>query len=214
MGVLFLDEMPEYATSVLESLRQPLEDGITTIARVKARVAYPSRFMLVASMNPCPCGYFGSTVRHCRCGSHEIRKYQNRVSGPLLDRIDLQVEIDAVPVEEIARPTSQEDSATVRERVQKARQIQQQRFQGQKNRTNAGLSGREIEKSALLSQEAVSILRQAASRFTLSMRAYTRLVRVARTIADLAGEEQVGVQAMAEAVQFRMMDAKYWGGHE
>ncbi len=213
-GVLFLDEMPEYPRSVLESLRQPLEDGITTIARVKARVAYPSRFMLVASMNPCPCGYFGSTARHCRCGSHEIRKYQNRVSGPLLDRIDLQVEIDAVPVEEIARPASQEDSATVRERVQKARQIQQQRFQGQKNRTNAGLSGREIEKSALLSQEAVSILRQAASRFTLSMRAYTRLVRVARTIADLAEEEQVGVQAMAEAVQFRMMDAKYWGGHE
>jgi magnesium chelatase family protein len=211
-GVLFLDEMPEYPRSVLESLRQPLEDGVTTISRVKAHAAYPSRFMLVASMNPCPCGFYGSQTRPCRCGSHEIRKYLNRVSGPLLDRIDLQVEIDAVPVEDIAQAEPGESSAAVRERVRRARAIQQARYQGQPNRTNAAIAGKAPEKAAHLAPEAVSILQQAVKRYTLSMRAYTRLIRVARTIADLAGEEQVGMSAMAEAIQFRMMDGKYWGG--
>lgn len=211
-GVLFLDEMPEYPRSVLESLRQPLEDGVTTISRVKAHAAYPSRFMLVASMNPCPCGFYGSQTRPCRCGSHEIRKYLNRVSGPLLDRIDLQVEIDAVPVEDIAQAEPGESSAIVRERVRRARAIQQARYQGQPNRTNAAIAGKAPEKAARLAPEAVSILQQAVKRYTLSMRAYTRLIRVARTIADLAGEEQVGMNAMAEAIQFRMMDGKYWGG--
>ncbi len=210
-GVLFLDEMPEYPRSVLESLRQPLEDGVTTISRVKAHAAYPSRFMLVASMNPCPCGFYGSKVRPCRCGSHEIRKYLNRVSGPLLDRIDLQVEIDAVPVEDITQSGAEESSATVRERVRQARMIQQARYQGKPHRTNATITGKDPEKAALLTAEAVNILQQAVRRYTLSMRAYTRLIRVARTIADLAGEEQVGINAMAEAIQFRMMDGKYWG---
>lgn len=211
-GVLFLDEMPEYPRSVLESLRQPLEDGVTTISRVKAHAAYPSRFMLVASMNPCPCGFYGSQTRPCRCGSHEIRKYLSRVSGPLLDRIDLQVEIDAVPVEEIAQREPQEGSAAVRERVRQARAIQHQRYRGKAALTNAAITGKEPEKLALLRAEAVSILQQAAKRYTLSMRAYMRLIRVARTIADLAGEEQVGMNTMAEAIQFRMMDGKYWGG--
>ena len=210
-GVLFLDEMPEYPRSVLESLRQPLEDGVTTISRVKAHAAYPSRFMLVASMNPCPCGFYGSKVRPCRCGSHEIRKYLNRVSGPLLDRIDLQVEIDAVPVEDITQSGAEESSATVRERVRQARMIQQARYQGKPHRTNATITGKDPEKAALLTAEAVNILQQAVRRYTLSMRAYTRLIRVARTIADLAGEDQVGINAMAEAIQFRMMDGKYWG---
>lgn len=210
-GVLFLDEMPEYPRSVLEALRQPLEDGVTTISRVKAHAVYPSRFMLVASMNPCPCGYFGSRTRPCRCGSYEIKKYLNRVSGPLLDRIDLQVEIDAVPVEDIAQGGPRESSAEVRRRVKLARDIQRQRCRGKAARTNAAISGKDPEKAALLTPEAVGILRKAVSRYTLSMRAYTRLIRVARTIADLAGEEQAGISAMAEAIQFRMMDGKYWG---
>ncbi len=163
-------------------------------------------------MNPCPCGFYGSQTRPCRCGSHEIRKYLSRVSGPLLDRIDLQVEIDAVPVEEIAQREPQEGSAAVRERVRQARAIQHQRYRGKAALTNAAITGKEPEKLALLRAEAVSILQQAAKRYTLSMRAYMRLIRVARTIADLAGEEQVGMNTMAEAIQFRMMDGKYWGG--
>ena len=211
-GCLFLDEMPEYSRHVLESLRQPLEDGVTTISRVKAHTQYPSRFMLVASMNPCPCGFFGSQVRPCRCGSHEIRKYLNRVSGPLLDRIDLQVEIDAVPVEEITQPGPQEESAQVRRRVRLARNIQQERFRDTSIRTNAGITGKEPEKQALLTPEAIQVLQMAVKRYSLSMRAYVRLIRVSRTIADLAGEEKVPLEAMAEAIQFRMVDAKYWGG--
>ena len=210
-GVLFLDEMPEYPRSVLEALRQPLEDGVAHVSRVKAHAAYPSRFMLVASMNPCPCGYFGSQTHPCRCGSHEIRKYLSRVSGPLLDRIDLQVEIDAVPAEDIAQSSPRESSAAVRERVRRARAIQLRRWQGKGSRVNAAIPGNDPEKAALLSPEAVRVLRQAVSRYALSMRAYTRLIRVARTIADLAEEEQVGISAMAEAVQFRMADGKYWG---
>lgn len=204
--------MPEYSRHVLESLRQPLEDGVTTISRVKAHTQYPSRFMLVASMNPCPCGFFGSQVRPCRCGSHEIRKYLNRVSGPLLDRIDLQVEIDAVPVEEITQPGPQEESAQVRRRVRLARNIQQERFRDTSIRTNAGITGKEPEKQALLTPEAIQVLQMAVKRYALSMRAYIRLIRVSRTIADLAGEEKVPLEAMAEAIQFRMVDAKYWGG--
>jgi len=211
-GCLFLDEMPEYSRQVLEALRQPLEDGVTTISRVKAHTQYPSRFMLVASMNPCPCGFFGSQVRPCRCGSHQIRKYLNRVSGPLLDRIDLQVEIDALPVSDIARDTPQEESDKVRARVRKAREIQRARFKGSAVSTNAGIGGKTPEKQALLQPEAGQLLQKAVERYALSMRAYVRLIRVARTIADLAGEEQVALPAMAEAIQFRMADAKYWGG--
>jgi magnesium chelatase family protein len=171
-GVLFLDEMPEYPRSVLEALRQPLEDGFITVSRVKAHTQYLSRIMLVASMNPCPCGYYGSKTRHCRCGSHEIKRYLDRISGPLLDRIDLQVEVDMVPVEDIVRESEQESSAQVRSRVRMARQMQLERFQG---------------------------------------RAYTRLIKVARTIADLQGEATVELPAMAEAIQFRIIDGKYWG---
>lgn len=213
-GVLFLDEMPEYPRSVLESLRQPLEDGFITVSRVKAHSQYLSRLMLVASMNPCPCGYYGSRVKACRCGSHEIKRYLERVSGPLLDRIDLQVEVDAVPVEDIVNSGEQESSQTVQLRVSEARKRQTARFEGTGIRTNAQMNGKNMESQALVSKEALSLLQTAVKKYGLSMRAYTRLIKVARTIADLAGDREVGLPAMAEAIQFRMIDGKYWGNGE
>ena len=210
-GVLFLDEMPEYPRSVLEALRQPLEDGFITVSRVKAHTQYLSRIMLVASMNPCPCGYYGSKTRHCRCGSHEIKRYLDRISGPLLDRIDLQVEVDMVPVEDIVRESEQESSAQVRSRVRMARQMQLKRFQGSGLRCNAQLTGKNMEDKAQLSSDARTLLQNAVRKYSLSMRAYTRLIKVARTIADLQGEATVELPAMAEAIQFRIIDGKYWG---
>lgn len=213
-GVLFLDEMPEYPRSVLESLRQPLEDGFITVSRVKAHTQYLSRMMLVASMNPCPCGYYGSRVKPCRCGSHEIKRYLERVSGPLLDRIDLQVEVDAVPVEDIVNTGEEESSAVVQLRVNEARRRQSARYAGTNIRTNAQMSGKNMEEMALATKEALTLLQNAVKKYGLSMRAYTRLIKVARTIADLAGEKEVGLPAMAEAIQFRMIDGKYWGATE
>lgn len=210
-GVLFLDEMPEYPRSLLESLRQPLEDGTVTVSRVRARSEYLSRFMLVASMNPCPCGYYGSRVKPCRCGSHEIRKYLDRISGPLLDRIDLQVEVDNVPIEDITAPAQSENSLTVRQRVSRAREKQHARFQGTSIRCNAQMDTKQIESLAQVTPEALKLLQSAMQRFGFSMRAYGRLIKVARTIADLRHEERIDAASMAEAVQFRMIDAKYWG---
>lgn len=210
-GVLFLDEMPEYPRQVLESLRQPLEDGVTTVSRVRAHSRYLSRCMLVASMNPCPCGYYGSRSKKCRCGSHEIKRYLDRVSGPLLDRIDIQVEVDAVPVEELSAPAQGESSALVRERVVAARHRQLKRFEGTGIRSNAQMEGRHIEQLAQVSEDAMALLHRAMKQRHLSMRAYNRIIKVARTIADLAAEEEAGVAAMAEAIQYRLIDSKYWG---
>lgn len=210
-GVLFLDEMPEYPRTVLESLRQPLEDGVITISRVKAHTQYLSRMMLVASMNPCPCGYFGSQTRHCRCGSHDIKRYLDKVSGPLLDRIDLQVEVDVVPVEDIVNPEETESSAQVRARVIMARAMQAERFMGSEIRCNAQMGGKDMESLARVTPQALTLLQSAVKKYGLSMRAYTRLIKVARTIADLAYEGTVELPAMAEAIQFRMIDGKYWG---
>ena len=210
-GVLFLDEMPEYPRRVLEALRQPLEDGVANVSRVKAHTQYLSKCMLVASMNPCPCGYYGSRVRACRCGSHEIRKYLDRISGPLLDRIDIQVEVDAVPPEEIAEMAQEESSAVVRARVEKARGIQLNRFADENIRCNAQMNNRQMENYINIEKQAESFLLSAMQKYGLSMRAYGRIRKVARTIADLRSSETVGLADVAEAVQFRMIDAKYWG---
>lgn len=210
-GVLFLDEMPEYGRSVLEALRQPLEDGVTTVSRVRARMQYLSNCMLVASMNPCPCGYYGSRIKSCRCGSHEIRRYLDRISGPLLDRIDMQVEVDAVPVEEISGKSKAENSADVRGRVIKARQVQLKRFDKTKIRSNCQMDNRQIEELAQVSPEAMALLHRVMKQKGFSMRAYSRLIKVARTIADLGAEATVELPAMAEAIQYRCIDAKYWG---
>ena len=209
-GVLFLDEFPEFSKDVLESLRQPLEDGVVTITRASAKATYPADFMLIAAMNPCPCGYYGSTVRQCRCGSHEIRKYLDRVSGPLLDRIDIHIEVDAVPIEEITDQKTGESSKVVRERVENARRLQQKRFASAGIACNAQMNNKHVEELAALSDPAKALLARAVERYALSMRGYTRLIKVARTIADLRGEADISAPAMAEAIQYRMLDAKYW----
>lgn len=209
-GVLFLDELPEYTRTALEALRQPLEDGVCTVTRVRAHTQYLSRCMLVASMNPCPCGYYGSAVRQCRCGSHEIKRYLDRISGPLLDRIDLHVEVDAVPLEEIAEGKKGEDSATVRQRVEAARQIQLKRFKTAGITCNAQMNNKHIEEFAMVTPQANGILSKAMEKYSLSMRGYMRLIKVARTVADLRGEETISVPSMAEAIQYRALDTKYW----
>lgn len=209
-GVLYLDEMPEYPRKVLDALRQPLEDGVASISRVKAHVNYLSKCMMVASMNPCPCGYYGSTNRECRCGSHEIRKYLDRISGPLLDRIDIQIEVDAVPIEEVMTKEKAESSRDVRVRVEKARQIQLARFKGSAVHCNSQMSSTQIENMIKTSQEASKFLQMAMKKYALSMRAYSRILKVAQTICDLKEQEIIDLPAISEAVQFRLIDNKYW----
>lgn len=211
-GVLFLDELPEYAPNVLEALRQPLEDGVASVSRVRARAQYLSRCMLVAGMNPCPCGYYGSRIRQCHCGEFAIRRYLSRISGPLLDRIDLQVEVDAVPVSEINESALAESSAAVRARVQKARDRQLKRLSPHHLHCNAQMDGSALKELCPLSSQAQALLTRAVEKMGVSMRGYTRIIKVARTIADLAGEEAISPVHIAEAVQYRALDSKYWGG--
>ena len=209
-GILFLDELPEFSRPALEALRQPLEDGVVSVTRVHNQAQYQSSFMLVASMNPCPCGYFGSKTKQCRCNQHEIRRYLDRVSGPLLDRIDIQIEVDAVPVKEINQGRPAESSAEVRKRVTKARELQQERYRGDGIYCNAQLTSALQKKYCQLDANATQILHMAVDRMGMSMRAYGRVLKVARTVADLAGEENISAAHVAEAIQFRELDGKYW----
>lgn len=209
-GVLFLDELPEFSRNALEALRQPLEDGVVSVTRVQNQAQYQSSFMLVASMNPCPCGFYGSKQRACRCSQHEIRRYLDRVSGPLLDRIDIQIEVDAVPVKEINQQKPAESSAEVARRVRQAREIQQQRYRLDGIHCNAQLDARLSKRYCALSPEATQVLHMAVDRMGMSMRAYGRVLKVARTIADLAGAEQIETAHVAEAIQYRELDGKYW----
>ncbi len=205
-GVLFLDEFPEFAAQVLDSLRQPMETGETVIARANHRITYPSRFQLVAAMNPCWCGHAGEPGYACRQGPNCAERYQARVSGPLLDRIDLQIQVPAVTVVDLTLPPPKEGSSDVRKRVAAARQRQAKRFEalGLKHvRTNAECSGSVIEETAGAEAEAMALLRKAAENFALSARGYHRTLRVARTLADLEGEATVTRNHVAEALSYR-----------
>ncbi|MBW1645289.1 MAG: YifB family Mg chelatase-like AAA ATPase [Deltaproteobacteria bacterium] len=208
-GVLFLDELPEFSRPVIEMLRQPLEDRRITIARARATVTFPAAFILVAAMNPCPCGHYGDPVHPCTCSLTQIERYRQRLSGPLLDRIDLHVEVPAVPTDDLLREkTAAESSAAIRARVEKARQRQLARFASGNFFTNAAMGEKEIRKFCRLGEREKALLRQAISRLGLSARAYSRILKVARTIADLEGSPEISTGHLAEAVQFRSLDRR------
>lgn len=209
-GVLFLDELPEFQRNTLEALRQPIEDGFVHITRVNGQNRYLSRSMLVAGMNPCPCGNYGSKKKNCTCSAGEIKRYLGRISGPLLDRLDIQVEMDAVSVEEIEASTIQEDSATIRKRVIAARNRQLKRYEGTNIYCNAQLDQQGLEKWCRMSTAAKALLMQAVQRFDMSMRAYARVRKVAMTVADLNGHDEITPQDMAKAIQLRNVDGRYW----
>ena len=210
-GVLFLDEMPELPRSVLEVLRQPLEDRRISISRAKYTIEYPCSFMLVASMNPCPCGYYGDPTHNCVCTPGQIQRYMNKISGPLLDRIDIQVEITPVPFKDISKAQPGEPSEKIRERVIAARNIQTERFKNIKGvYCNAQMTERMIHLFAEPDEQGLNLLRMAMERLKLSARAYNRILKVARTIADLAGSEEVESKHIAEAIGYRNLDRGDW----
>lgn len=211
-GVLFLDELPEFNRNVLEVMRQPLEDRKITISRVKFSIDYPAGFMLVASMNPCPCGYYNHPGRACVCAPGSVRKYMNRISGPLLDRIDIQVEIVPVPFEKISDREVSESSEKVRERVIKARRIQEKRFESYPGvYCNARMESKHLRLFAVPDHEGLALLKSAMERLNLSARAYDRILKVSRTIADLDGSASIRFNHLAEAINYRNLDRESWG---
>ena len=207
-GVLFLDELPEYKRSSLEALRQPLEDGVITISRSGGTVTYPASFMLCASMNPCPCGNFGSKKRRCVCTPNDIRKYRAKISGPLLDRIDIQVEVDGVEYDDLVSEEIGEPSAVVKERADAARKIQRMRFEGSKVNSNAEMGEKESREYCRLDKECEDVLREAFDRLHLSARARSRILKVARTIADLELSENITPEHLYEAISYRTYGAE------
>jgi magnesium chelatase family protein len=209
-GVLFLDELPEFRRETLEVMRQPIEDGVVTIARAIRTVAFPARFTLAAALNPCPCGYYNDARRECICTPHQIARYLAKISGPLLDRIDLQVEVAALTTDEIASTESTESSSSIRERVEAARQIQRERFRRSSIQSNAEMTTRHLRRACELDAPSRRNLVAAIDRLGLSARAHDRILKVARTIADLAGVEKIDSSHVAEAIQYRALDRAYF----
>lgn len=207
-GVLFLDELPEYRRNVLESLRQPLEEGTISITRVSASLTYPARVMLVAAMNPCPCGFLGDRIKPCVCSSVQIQRYRTKVSGPLLDRLDLHVDVPAVPFRDLAADEGGEESAAIRARVVAARARQVERYQGTRAHSNAQLRPAQIKKHCRIDGPGCTLIEQAVARLGLSARAYMRILKVARTIADLEQKESIAAAHVAEAIQYRSLDRR------
>ncbi len=209
-GVLFLDELPEFNKSTLEVLRGPLEDRKVLISRVNANYEYPSNFMLIASMNPCPCGYYGSNEKECTCSSRDIEKYMHKISGPLLDRIDIQVEVSGVDYKKIAKVNKEEKSEDIKKRVNKARKIQEERYKEFNIFSNSELTPKLMDKYCELDEDSRELLEKAFTKLNLSTRAYNRILKVARTIADLSEREKINKNDIAEAIQYRSLDKKYF----
>ena len=210
-GVLFLDELPEYKRDVMEALRQPLEDGKVTISRVAGTLTYPSSIMLVAAMNPCPCGFFGHPTRECTCSQNAVHKYLNRISGPMLDRLDLHVEVPPVDFASLNSNAKEETSAEIKARVNKARKIQVERYKGTGITCNARLTPSMLKKFCVMSDDASKYLALSFERLGMSARAYDRILKVARTVADLAESEIIEKEHIFSAISFRSLDRKYWG---
>jgi magnesium chelatase family protein len=211
-GVLFLDELPEFSRAAIEILRQPMEAGFVSISRSRQTVEFPSRFMLFASMNPCPCGYFNHPQKACTCSPSSVGKYLHKISGPLLDRIDLQIEVVPVSYEELTSNSIIENSLTIRNRVQKARAIQLNRYAKRLGiNTNAQMQSYELKAWAQLDDASAQLLKMAMEQFHLSARAYDRIIKVARTIADLDGSKEIQNQHISESIQYRTLDRAGWG---
>ncbi|MGI6255020.1 MAG: YifB family Mg chelatase-like AAA ATPase [Acutalibacter sp.] len=209
-GVLFLDELPEFPRTVMEALRQPMEDRVVTISRASGTHSYPCRFMLVAAMNPCPCGYFGHPTHPCLCSSREVERYLGKISGPLLDRIDLHIEVAAVPFDQLSSTGEEESSAAILQRVTAARQLQNQRYEGKPYTCNADIPAGDLQEMCQTTREAQKLLQQAFETMGFSARTYSRVLKVSRTIADLDHSEKITVDHVTEAVQYRTLDRKYW----
>ena len=211
-GVLFLDELPEFKRTVLEVMRQPLEDRVVTISRAKFTVEYPASFMLVAAMNPCPCGYYNHPEKECVCAPGVVQKYLNKISGPLLDRIDIHIEVTPVAFSELSSERTTEKSADVRERVIRARKVQEERYKGDQMHCNAQMSSQQLRRICRIDSAGVALLQKAMERLGLSARAYDRILKVARTIADLAESPDIRTEHLAEAIQYRSLDREGWAG--
>lgn len=210
LGVLFLDELPEFKKSTLEVLRAPLEDRNITISRASCTLTYPANFMLIASMNPCPCGYFGTDNNRCKCSEKEISNYIGHISGPLLDRIDLHIEVKPVEYKKISSDEYVEDSNNIKKRVNNARKIQLERYKNINIYSNSELSPKQINEYCKIDNKSKELLEKAFTKLGLSGRAYSRILKVARTIADLEGEKDIQTKHIAEAIQYRSLDRKYW----
>jgi magnesium chelatase family protein len=211
-GVLFLDELPEFRKNVLEVMRQPMEDGTVVLSRASISLSYPANFMLAAAMNPCPCGYATDPVRECKCTSAQIQRYMSKISGPLLDRIDIHIEVPSVRWKELSSDRAGEPSSVIRERVRMARLIQRQRFSRRKGMyCNADMEPKDLEKHCKLDDECMSLLRHAITSLGLSARAFHRIQKVARTIADLEQAETIQASHVSEAIQYRSLDREQWG---
>ncbi len=212
-GVLFLDELPEFKRSALEVMRQPMEERRVSISRAKVSIDFPASFMLIASMNPCPCGYFNHPEKECTCPAGMVQKYLNKISGPLLDRIDLHVEVTPVPFSELSSSRMSESSDHIRERVIKAREVQATRFDKKEGiYCNAQMSSKTLKEVCVINNIGQTLLKTAMDRLNLSARAYDRILKVSRTIADLAGSEDIRPEHLAEAIQYRSLDREGWGG--
>ena len=209
-GVLFLDELPEYPRQTVEVLRQPLEDGKITVSRLNQSIEYPASFTLIASMNPCPCGYYGSKTHQCKCSANQIHSYLNKLSGPLMDRIDLHVEVDGVEYKDLKSETIEESSEEIKKRVNKARQIQTERFKGTNIHNNAEMTPAMCRRYCAVNKECDNLLKNAFEKLNLTARAHDRILKVARTIADLDGSPDIKTDHIIEAINYRSLDSKFW----